>query len=61
MADNTLMDSEASVLATFDFLGENVVDEEEENLSDPENDEDDDRMEKRVKVKKVQMASLVNL
>ena len=33
VADRALIDSEASVLATFDFLaGENVVDEEDENL-----------------------------
>ena len=33
MADRALMDSEASVLATFDFLaGEHDVDDEDENL-----------------------------
>ena len=33
LAEGALMDSEASVLATFDFLqSENVVDDEEENL-----------------------------
>lgn len=33
VADRALLDSEASVLATFDFLaGENVVDDEDENL-----------------------------
>ncbi|XP_074641715.1 striatin-3-like isoform X2 [Tubulanus polymorphus] len=53
LAEGALMDSEASVLATFDFLaGDNVVDDEDENLSDGENEEDgetaDDESDERI-------------
>ncbi|KAK3093263.1 hypothetical protein FSP39_013411 [Pinctada imbricata] len=36
LVDSALLDSEASVLATLDFLGPDGVDDEEENLSDEE-------------------------
>ncbi|XP_060561139.1 striatin-3-like isoform X3 [Ruditapes philippinarum] len=53
LVEGALMDSEASVLATFDFLAnENVVDDDDENLSDENEegisaeDEADERIEK---------------
>ncbi|KAL4238704.1 hypothetical protein ACF0H5_003411 [Mactra antiquata] len=57
--EGALMDSEASVLATFDFLAnENVADDDDENLSDENeegisaDDENDERIEKsRSKIK----------
>ncbi|XP_045179942.2 striatin-3-like isoform X8 [Mercenaria mercenaria] len=59
LVEGALMDSEASVLATFDFLAnENVVDDDDENLSDENeegisaDDEADERIEKsRGKIK----------
>ncbi|KAK2145167.1 hypothetical protein LSH36_697g00020 [Paralvinella palmiformis] len=55
VVQSALAESEESVMSTFDFLsGEQVVDEDEENLSDGENeengtadDDDEDRLEKR--------------
>ncbi|KAK2181776.1 hypothetical protein NP493_382g02052 [Ridgeia piscesae] len=66
MAENALMESEASVLATFDFLGNvNTVDDEE-NLSDGEvedgtaaDDESDERLEKRKAKAVVENESMV--
>ncbi|XP_064621222.1 striatin-3-like isoform X2 [Lineus longissimus] len=53
LAEGALMESEASVLATFDFLSsDNVDDDEDENSSDGDDDEADERMEtKRAKTK----------
>ncbi|CAH1791651.1 unnamed protein product [Owenia fusiformis] len=52
LGENALMDSEAAVLSTFDFLAsENVVDDDDDNLSDeeggPADDDNDERMERR--------------
>ncbi|XP_025103843.1 striatin-3-like isoform X8 [Pomacea canaliculata] len=59
--DNALLDTENAVMSTFDFLaGENVVDEDDENLSDENedgmaaDDESEERLERKgIKIKVV--------
>ncbi|XP_076360527.1 striatin-3-like isoform X9 [Tachypleus tridentatus] len=47
VTENALRETEASVLATFDFLSSDMEDEEEENLSDEEGCEPEDRIENK--------------
>lgn len=69
LVEGALNDTEASVLATFDFLAnENVVDDDEENLSDENeegmsaDDEADERIEKtRGKIKTAGIESMAGV